>query len=231
MGIGTPQSVGTAVANADTSSTLVLTTATAILSGDLVVWGVGSSHSPNIGTVTSVTDGTNTYTTAITQTGGSVNQEGEVWYVQNAAAVSSAATVTFTFSITGYNGLAAAGLRVPGIVTSSALDKTGVGPGTATTTPTAATGTLAQATEIVIGLMTGGGSTITVGSGFTSPAGSINSANTNQFLMLAYEIVASTNSVTWAPSQGAANTETCMVASFKGTASTGFMFDLSNPLR
>jgi hypothetical protein len=183
--------------------------------GALGLVAVVSSGVVSSNNVTGVTDGTNSYTRAAQQQG-SGSSDAELWYVANAAAVSSGTNFTVSYSGTT-NGLCLASAFVTGILTVTPLDKTALGPGTATTSPSAATGTLTKSNEVIFGVFFGGGSAMSNAPGFTSLTPlQTNSTNSNAFMNFAYQVVASTGSVTYAPTQASANNTSLLVASFEG---------------
>src|SRR5690242_3300263 len=114
--IGTPQSLGAVGSNVSGGS-ISFATSAGVSAGDLIVVcsGVG------VGNTTSVSDGTNTYSLAIAKTG-ALNATVAIYYVQNAAALVSGTTITINNDSGGTAGASA--LRISGIKTSGALDKT-----------------------------------------------------------------------------------------------------------
>lgn len=213
--IGSPASLGTFGTGSNTTDTAKLTTTANINSGDLaVVCVLANSTGPSL-TISSMSDGTNTYSKATSIFfGGGQFTSLNLWYKGNAAAVASGATITATYTsiiqtvvITAWN--------VKGLL-SSPLDKTASGVGTTgATSATASTGTLSQANEIVAGCAgTYGSQAYSGASGFTN----INSRLFNYFAASDYDLVASTTSVSYTPTWASyANSEPiALVASFKG---------------
>lgn len=141
--IGTPVGIGSLNKSTSSSITATFTTGANILAADLLVIAISTLGT----TVSSVSDGTNSFTLAKRQQngGGTV----EIWYKENATAVGSGATITVTFA--GATFYCSAGLaRVPTAATSSSLDQ--IQGGTALPITTA---TLTYAKEVVFGA-TGG---------------------------------------------------------------------------
>ncbi len=226
MTIGTPLSLGTGSASGAGATTINITTANNIAAGDLVFCGfhAGGASLPSL---SSVSVGSNTLARAVNVTSGATVVE--LWYVANAAAVAAGQTMTVTFSALVGGGPAAEACAgtVSGIATSLPLDKT-ASQATITTSPSVSSGTLSQASEIAIGFAV-------QNSTYTESAGFANLNNVTQsgdVAELSYQVVASTASVTYAPTwSGSALAET-LLATFKGTATVaGFLFDLCNPLR
>lgn len=214
--IGTPVGLGSTIATRNGLTTLTFTTTGAIPAGALVVVGAGDITG-TADPVSSISDGTNSYSKA---SGGvaAAACEAEIWYVANAAAVSSGATLTVTYSATlDTNCAYAAAFYVTGIVQSSPVDTAPA----VTSTGTISTGTLSQGKELVVGTAVVFGSTGTLtyseASGFTNIAAlSLNSA-TNNAAGLGYQIVAATTSIAYAPTfTGAVTNRTNAEASFKG---------------
>ena len=117
-----PQTLGASGGNGSAGS-FTLTTANAVNSGDLLFACVFTGGTAGA-TISSLSDGTNTYT----QAGGYVTTDTtsdilSLWYVQNAAAVSSGASLKATFS-TNTSEYAIGALHAAGFKTSSALDTT-----------------------------------------------------------------------------------------------------------
>ena len=209
--IGVPQSLGTGGAAPSCPSGTLTTTAN-ILSGDLVIVSVGEANNSAI--VSTISDGTNSYTRAVTTLHGVAR--GEIWYKANAAAVASGATITVTMSATATScNIQAA--RVSGIIPSSPLDAAPAGNNTATTTPTVASGTLAQANEILFGALWDAlGTTATESSGFTTITLQNATGVEGTTMLLSYKIVAATTTVTYAPTIGTGTLQVTNLVSFKG---------------
>lgn len=214
--IGTPTSIGTVVSSNGNPATETITTTAAIVSGNLVVVAFTTASNP-LRTITGVSDGTNTYVKAF-----AINDAGpffdlEVWYKENAAAVSSSASLTATLSGTaaGSNGFGGAAFQVSGIIASSSIDKTAT-QAAVTASPTATTAALAQANELVVGASYTADSTRT----FTEASGYTNLFNfiggTTSRIGVGYKIVAATTAVTYNPTLSGSGTNQLGVATFKG---------------
>lgn len=227
MTIGTPQSLGTNSLQGNNSS-ITLTTTNAILAGDLVVVVVALNDTSSP-TVSSVSDGTNSYTLA-KDSGYQGNTDISIWYKQNAAAVGSGATITATYSA-GLGGVSdGAGIlaaRVTGVVLTSSLDQTQSALAASASTVTATTGTLAQAIEIAFGgaVCAGGTFTYSGASGFTNISDISAIAGGNGNAALDYNIVNSTSAISYSPTFNAAGRICAVVATFKGLQFPVFAFD------
>ncbi len=224
--IGTPTLVGKFTSAAGTNvSTCVTPITNAIVAGDLVVNAV-QIPSGTLRTVSSMSDGTNTYTLGVAIDDGA-NFRLEIWYKENATAVASGnITATLSGTTSGSNGIACEAAQVSGVLTSSSLDKTATQSAN-TLTPTVTTATLSTANQIGFGVsytsVTIGG-TYTQATGFTSitsPAtinitGIDGSARGN--VGWGYRIqTASTTAMTFAPIWvGASSTTETAIATFKG---------------
>ncbi len=209
--IGTPQSLGTHVVTSGTTS--VVTTLVNVVSGDLLVAQICISSSTVL-SVSSLSDGTNTYAKATGNTSGA-NYDCELWYKGNASAVSSGASLTATISGSlagGAPALSLQALRVSGII-AAPLDAVNSQVAT-TSTPTVATGVLAKANEIVVGGAFNDASTAE-----TPPAGFTALSTTSQSgygTSQDYKVVNSTGSVTYNPTWGGSGHCITLVATFKG---------------
>jgi hypothetical protein len=207
--IGTPVTIGTDCnpnpcnINSTSASASFITSAN-IVAGDTVIVAT-SAVGPPLRSVTSVTDGTNTYSMVVGQQ--SVDTDVEMWACQNCLAVASGATLTVNYSGTASIDVMAA--RIPGLVAAS-VDKTAGAAGISATTAT-----LSQTNEIAIGTFQSF-SPATEGTGFTSipPAILHNTFNPN-YQTFGYQIVNSTAAVTYtaAPNSGR---PIAVIATFKG---------------
>ena len=93
MPIGTPTGLGSAF-NANNTAVVNITTTAAIVAGNtvLVLVSIGARSL----SVTSISDGTNTYTNAFRTTNGTA--AGEIWYCLAASAVATSATLAVNLS-------------------------------------------------------------------------------------------------------------------------------------
>lgn len=220
--IGVPVSLGCALGVAGASS-ISLTTTAAIPAASMVFVGVQVGFAA-AQTITGVSDGTNTYSNAVTSVWDSTagNLTG-LWHKPNAAAVGSSATLTATFSaasVAATNVSVICAAYSTGILPNTPLDKSAnakTEPGTAFAS--GSTGTLSKGNELVVGFV---GSfqnctSVTEGSGFNTITGSpkLQGSGNNWCGNLAYAIVGTTTAVNYQPiltsSFGAA-----VIATFKG---------------
>jgi hypothetical protein len=220
--IGTPVSLGCALGSAGASS-VTLTTTAAIPLGALVVAGVQVGFAATQ-TISSISDGANTYSAAVgatwDATGAFVTG---LWQKANAAAVSTSASLTATFSAassSGTNVPVICAAYVTGIQATTPLDKTASGktePGTAFAS--GSTGTLTQSNEIAFGFVGAYSNctSVTEGSGFTtiSPSPKLQGSGNQWCGNLASKTVAATTALNYQPtltsSFGAA-----LIGTFKG---------------
>lgn len=216
VGPGVPTSIGT-VNTAGNTSSIVITTTAAILAGNLVVVAV-QIPSNALRTVSSVSDGTNTYSLAKSLNDGA-NYAVELWYCANAAAVNPGASLTITLSgaTTGSNGYAAQAFQVNGVALVSPLDVTSSQNAT-TASPTTTTATLAQSVEIAFGVSyrVVGTNTYTEASGFTNLDTTTTIGGSAGRAALAYRITAATTAVTYAPTWSGSAVTLTILATFKG---------------
>ncbi len=235
MAIGTPATLGSSTSTGVQSSN-TLTLAHNIQTGDLVVVAVEiQSNLVSIPTVSSMSDGTNNYSFAQRFNGtiAGIDIDTEMWYCANCSAIATSTVLTATWS--GSNAGAGTSqsiqaARVSGIATSSPLDAAPTPQNGTASSPTLATGTLAQAAEAIFGFVwCGAGNAIGQASGFTNLSTTSQSGFTSS---LDYDVVSSTNSVTYGPTNIGTAGETLIVTSFKGAGSGASpIFDLANPLR
>lgn len=227
MAIGNPTSLGTNNSTSADVSSITLTTSAAIVAGN-IAWVAVQFISVAAQTVSSVSDGTNSYTLALRANTGLAYTE--LWYKENAAAVSSGATITATLSgsTSGGNGYGIQAFQSSGVVTSSAMDKTASYAGAATATPTATTATLTQATEIAIGVsFVGYANTVTPfteASGFTNLFSAITTGFNTTKTSIGYKVVAATTAVAYSPVWSTApnSGSPLVLATFKGIQPAAF---------
>ncbi len=213
--IGAPSSLGSTISAAGNTDTCVITTTAAIQSGNLVVVFV-QIPSNVFRTVSSVSDGVNSYSLAVAQND-SVNFDAEIWYKENAAAVATSATLTVTFSgsTTGSNGYGCEAAQVSGILPSGSLDKTNSN-NTTTATPSVTTAALSQSNEIAFGMAfsNGGTRTYTEAVNFTNLFNLLAGAATRTGS--GYQKVSTASAITYSPVfSGSSQTQT-VIATFKG---------------
>ena len=214
--IGTPGSLGTA-GSISSSTTQTLTTTANINSGDLALVCVTSTSSTASYTLSSLSDGTNSYSKATSiYFNGTQKLRLDLWYAPNAAAVSSGATITATFSA-AVSEIAMTAWHVSGLI-ASPLDKVNSAAGaTLSTTATTSTGTLSYPNEIVAGCA---GSLLSTTATYTVPSGFANInqiiENTNSFNGSDYDTVLGTGSVTYNPIWSVNGDPMAIVATFEG---------------
>lgn len=215
VGIGS-SSVSTAV------SSQTITTTAAINAGDLVVVAIGVVQPSGI-SVSSVSDGTNTYTKAVSGFNVSTFLDTEIWYKANAAAVGSGATITATLSTTtsGSPGVMAAA-RVTDTVPVSPLDKTNHTEYTSgSLLASGTTGALSQAKEVAFGVAylynVGSQTTLTESSGFTNLVAYTQGTSPFVAMNFAYQVTSATTALNYSPTPSQAVTGAgSNIATFKG---------------
>ena len=211
MSIGTPVSLGTN-SGAGTGTTIALTASAAIQSGDLVLVYVVREGTA---TVTGVTDGTNTYSQVGTAGIASSGTTVDLWAKANASAVASP-TITATITPTEFDrGIAA--IRCPGISVNSPLDKNTGQANQSGASASVSTGTLSYTTELVVGAVVAGSglSSFTESANFTSVI-SQTPWGASWYLDIAYDIVSSASSVSYAPSWTSSVNFATFLVSYKG---------------
>jgi hypothetical protein len=201
-----------------------LTTTNAIPAGSLAVVCVQAIFAA-AQTISSISDGTNTYTSAVTNAWDASTQLVDaIYYKENAAAVSSGATITVTFSA---NTLAQPTILnagyVTGIQTASSLDKTNSGiTSNSTVYASGSTGTLSQADEVAFGFLGDYNANISQGEGAGFTAINTTSQGSGGFFnsRFSYQIVAATTALNYQPSTTLPTFGKALIATFKGAAVT-----------
>jgi hypothetical protein len=215
--IGTPTSLGTGSNSGASVTTTTITTGANIVAGDCAVVGWYTADGVTAArSVSSVSDGTNTYTRLNNFSNGTNEYHMEIWYCANCSAVSSGGTITITHTSSGGGGSmrSAGAFTVSGIISSPA-DTAPTGEYLASsTTPSVASGALAKANEIVVGMnASSSAGSYTEDAEFTN----VNTiTQSGQILHLSYNIVAATTSVTFNPTWSSAGTQVTIVGSLKG---------------
>lgn len=218
--IAAPTTLGSSLSSAAARSSWSLTTISAIPAGALVIVCTQALFNA-AQTISSVSDGTNAYAAAVTNAYDAGTQLlSACWIKENAAAVSSGATITVTFSAaTGAQPSIINAAYVTGTLSASSLDKTNSGltsGGTAYASGT--TGVLAQTNEIAFGFvgMYNANASVTEGAGFT--AVNTTSQGSGGFFQskFSYQIVAATTALNYQPSANIATFGKTLIATFKG---------------
>lgn len=204
--IGNPTLLGSCQSGGAT--TCQITTSAACSAGNFIALAV--SYVTLADTLSSATDsGSNTYIVVENDVG--TGSGLGFAYKANNAAVANGGTITATFAGSTVNQTTA--VCVTGVATSSPLDTSGhTSQGTAATVATSvATGTLAQAVEIVFGDLVNVSAVTSVSSaGFTDTTGG------STRLHLFYQVVNATTTVTWVPGWTTSSNYISAVFSFKG---------------
>ena len=218
--IGTPVSLANAISTAAARTTFSFTTGTSIPAGALVVVAVQAGFAV-AQTISSITDGTNSYSAFVTNAfDASTQLMGAVWYKENAAAVSSGATITATFS--GSTIAQPTIVQVAyftGIALASAIDASNTSTSVNTTTyASGSSGALAQAKETVVGFvgMYNANATITESTGFSNIGTTAQGAGSFFQSRLSYTTVGTTTALNYQPSPSTATYGKCFIATFRG---------------
>lgn len=209
MAIGTPVQLGTGSGNGGSH---VITTVANCPAGNLIVISTCLSLTSSIASI--VDSAGNTYTILDSVTG---NPGLFVSYCANCLNLPSGGTITLTTS-SGGTAQRSTAMCVSGIATSSPVDTSNhTATGSAATSATSvSTGTLAQASELVVGVST----FVTAISGYT-PGGSftaIGGVSTSSGVQNAYQIVSAATAVAYAPSWTTASNYRTDIVSFKDAA-------------
>ena len=219
--IGTPTTLGSSNTITGTTQNIITTTGTVPV-GNLVVVAAVSAASVFEG-VSSISDGTNTYTAAVSQAFGTGSLDDlALYYNYYTSSLASSSSITVTWAGTVTSAVAVA-VQVSGLLPSSEFDSAAGGSTSGTsTTPSLATGTLAQASEIVFGAL-GWNSATTANYTENSPFTNLynNVVNTPARVSLGYDIVKVTAPVTYAPTLSASSPFGIIVAPFKANDDSG----------
>lgn len=204
---GVPATLGSTSAAGSTTS-IALTASANIQAGD-TVYVVISHYANSTDTVSSVSDGTNTYTLCTRTGNGASNQEAEVWAAVNCSAVTSPTiTANFTGAVT-FRGIGAA--RVTGVSARDANPAAVASSSTAS--PSLASGTLAATREVIFGAFAANTTaSITESTGFTVLWNETTAGVTTH---LAYRLVQNVTSITYNPSWTGATAAIILVTSFR----------------
>lgn len=205
--ISTPTSLGSGTSSG-AGVTTSLNYSASVPAGALVVVEMSNS---NLLTYTTLTDTCGNTFSAITAAGNNVanNNVVALWYKENATACASGQTLTGTSSVGTANRTIAA-VYVTGIIASGSLDKSANGT-SGSGVPSIATGTMAQANEIIIGATTSNG-TITASS---SAAFTQSLTATPPNSDMEYRIVAATTTQNFAPTTASSGAGV-VLGTFKG---------------
>lgn len=212
ISIAVPTVILSSYNTAVTSGVATAATSADAPAGSLVCLVV-SVQANSAATVSSVTDtatgGSNSYSQIVSKTGGGGFQTTALWCSVTTHDLPSSSTFTATlsngalsYSPFGFYSNATAG-----------TDQTNSGNCSTCTTVSLATGSLAQAAELVIANLEPDNApgTYTEASGFTS----LNPSQNATFGDIAYQITSSTSAVTFAPSWTNSRNPTVIIASFK----------------
>lgn len=218
--IAVPTTLGSSLSSAAARSTWTLTTIAAIPAGSTVVVCTQAIFAA-AQTITGVSDGTNTYTAAVTNAWEATTQLVDACYIkENAAAVSSSATITVTFSAsTNAQPSIINAAYVTGTLTASSLDKTNSGiTNNATAYASGTTGVLTQANEIAFGFMGAYNANASQGEGAGFTAINTTSQGSGSFFnsRFSYQIVAATTALNYQPSTSVATFGKALILTLKG---------------
>lgn len=217
MTIPTPVTLGSTSAAAG-SATLALTTLVDAPAGSLIFVSAAWNTSAAISSCADSAGNTYTADTVANPPGG---YEQRSFYSNASVDLPAGSTITVTYSATT-NVKVLQAFAVNGVTTNSASDKGVVAVGTSVS-PSASTGVLVQAAEIIFASVGIAGGTATVtgeGSGFTS-LGSVASGTIG--LHSAYKIVAATTTVTYAPTLSASVGWSVDLRSFRASTANRFL--------
>lgn len=199
-----------------TVSTLVLTTTVDCAVGSTVVLLATDTTQALVSVTDNATGGANTWSAPLDNLTGTGINLGWSYAVNTAHDLPIGSSITATFGGASANSLTASCIQ--GIVTSSPVDVSGqTAQGLAATSATTVnSGTLSQASEIVLGGLAGALAvgTVTCGTGWTSQSGGVSNIPSAR---ICYQIVSSTTSVAFSPTWGGSSNYITDVISLKGS--------------
>lgn len=218
--IGTPVSLGS-TSDASAASTRLINSAT-VPAGAMIIVFMADSEGVALGPpspATPVSDSAgNTYVAGTAFGHDNNNLKLRAYYALNATALSGG-TITATFGTADPILKTVHAAYVTGVATTSAADSQASAFATSAS-PSAATGLLAQADEIVFGMAgveSGSSVTFTEASGFTN----LSRTAVSDLVNLAYKTVSATSAVTYAPTMDGSRHWGAGVWSFKAAAGGG----------
>lgn len=206
-----------------TSLTITLTSPTT--AGNCLLVAVGATRSTTNPAVTGITLGGSAGNFAIAKGQNTAGDaDAEIWVDPNCAGSQTSVVITFSAGSGTGQGNAAWVMEWSGLVTSAATDKTNGGSNTNGTFSSGATGTLTQASEVIIGCVmtfaTGG--TISAPGAPWTELGSL-TAGTNNSFAAGWQVVSATTTQTYNGTvSGSGQVWASVVATFKAsTSATG----------
>jgi len=194
MPVGTPTLIGTGFTF---TGSMTITTTANIVAGDLVVIAINTRNFPTI-TVSSVSDGTNTYLflSSVTEPNGSHE---EIWYKNNCLAVSSGATITITLSAVPFAANAIASSTSGIGTTTPIVSLTASNNSASATTLTCVAGPFDMGEILSFGATEYGATgAYTESAGFTNL--NVNTSGIITTLTLGYAIASTSNAISFSPS-------------------------------
>lgn len=228
LGISNPTNLGSATTTTSTDTSLTITSTAPIAAGNLV--GVVMYIYATAPAISSVSDGTNSYAKA-SPTTSYANFNLATYFIANAAAVASSASIKITFAsaIGSFNYVIANAFQCAGVGNNDTGSGNAVGLG-ANTNPSVTSNALAQNSELMIGWQAsfGGASsglTYNEAAGWTNLTTAESATQIGGFdfvySSLSYKIVSSTAAVTWNPTYSSAPADgvNVMITGFEGNSS------------
>ncbi len=184
----------------------------------------GGTNGPTISSIAdTATGGSNSYSLAKSSSAASQTSEVDVWFVDPANSKSTVGTVTITFSESCDVGVT--WYEVSGIASSPHDSTADAASSGASTGPTVTTGTLAQASEILLGGIDWQSGSITESAAPASPwtNAAVQLPSNRVTTRSSYQITSATTAVTYSDTLSASATWAICVACFKGAAATVFL--------
>ena len=218
MAIGNPTNcLNPPVSNGSATTTTVVTPTTTLAAGTVAIV-CGTAGADKV--IASVTDSAGGNTWHVDQTGGDGTRTASYASCQIVNAIDTSHTITVTWSPTTSGSVTVFVITDTGLATSSVYDTGVIASGSGTVADSGATGNLAQANEICLGLFRNGNTqtsgTGTVGGSYTT----IGTKNADLHSQLQYLIVAATTPADAAFTYVTTGPWVAGVAAYKGVASS-----------
>jgi hypothetical protein len=214
-GIGTPTSLGS-ISNATGNNTRQLSGLTVPAGALIVVLVVDHGGAAGAGTAVAISDTAgNTYSASTEFVDSSGGLPTMIRYCANASALSSG-TITAVFGTADATGKTVHAAYVTGIATASPVDIQVVANAGATASPSVATGTLAQASEVIFGAVIMAGGSADTFTEDTPEFTNLSRTQTVDLVNLAAKVVSATTDLTYNPTNSNSRHQAAKVISFKG---------------
>jgi len=220
-GGGTSPALVQSASNHGTSSPLSVTLPGGTTAGNALLIAIGTLEALSNPTVSAITlGGAGTFASAE-----GVNivtgADAEIWYGLDIAGSQTAVSISFNAGSGGTAGLTALVMEWSGLATSAGFDQKAGASGSGTSFSSGATGTLGQASEVVIGVIAAAGGSSNTISGPASPWTDLTQVNssTTVAMVAGYQVVSSVAGLSYAGTLSNAKWSS-VIATFKAASSS-----------